>query len=223
MVLADRNAALAETEAVLLAARGARAAALALDVTDRASVSAAVQATVEALGGLDILVTSAGVSRPAPFLDMAEAAFDDVVAVNLKGTFLCAQAAGRVMAASGRGSIVMIASNCAQRATSRRANYNASKGGVISLMQSAACELAPNGVRVNAISPGPVDSPMSRRNHTPALRQAILRATPMARYGEAAEIAAAAVWLASDEAGYVTGHELTVDGGCAAGLYLYED
>lgn len=198
--------------------------AVAADVTDRASLEAAFATVLAREGRIDVLVVSAGVSRPVPFLEMSDALWQEVIGVNLTGAFLCAQIAGRHMVARGAGGrIVFIASNCAQRAASSRANYNASKGGLISLMQSVAVELAPHGILVNAVSPGPVDSPMSRKNHTAALRAAILRVTPVGRYGEAEEVAGAVSYLVSEDATYVAGHELTVDGGCGAGLYLYQD
>lgn len=208
----------AEVAATLPAASSA-----ACDVTRRDSVEAAFAAAVRHHGAVDILVASAGISLPAPFLDLADDAWATVLSVNLTGSFLATQIAARHMAERRFGRIILIASNCAQRASSHRANYNAAKGGVISLMQSAAIELATRGVTVNAISPGPIETPMSRRNHPPALRDAILRVTPARRYGEANEIAAAAAYLASDEASYVTGHELTIDGGTGAALYMFHD
>jgi NAD(P)-dependent dehydrogenase (short-subunit alcohol dehydrogenase family) len=223
VAIGDRDVVGAERVRAELAQEGRRGLALALEVTDRASVVAALDATEATLGRLDLLVTSAGISRPAPFLELADADWAEVLAVNLGGTFLCVQEAGRRMAARGFGRIVCIASNCARRATSYRAAYNASKAGVVSLVQSAAIELAPFGVTVNALSPGPVDSPMARRNHTPALRRAILEVTPLRRYAHAEEVAAAALFLASAEASYLTGHELSLDGGAGAALYLYED
>ena len=197
-----------------------RAIACRADVTKRTSIEAATSTTLAQLGRLDILVVSAGISKPARILEMSDEDWESVIAVNLTGAFLAVQSAARHLVKQGWGRIIIIASTCAQRAASRRANYNASKGGVISLMQSAACELAPYGVTVNAISPGPIDTPLSRRTHTAALRQAILCATPIKRYGLVEEIAAAAVYLASGEAAYVTGHELTVDGGASAALYI---
>lgn len=223
VVIGDRDREGGRTVAEDLLAAGARALPLELEVTERASVVAALEAAEAALGPLAILVTSAGISRPAPFLELADPAWAEVLAVNLTGTFLCVQEAARRMAPRGYGRIVCIASNCAQRATSARAAYNASKAGVVGLVQSAAIELAPRGVTVNALSPGPVDSPMSRRNHTPALRAAILGVTPMRRYARAEEVAAAALFLASEEASYLTGHQLSLDGGAGAALYLYED
>lgn len=198
--------------------------ALIADVTDRQALEDAFADVILREGRLDILVFSAGISMPSPFLDLSDQAWSDVVDVNLTGAFRTAQIAARHMVSRGAGGrIVFIASNCAQRAASSRANYNASKGGLISLMQSIATELAPSGILVNAVSPGPVDSPMSRRNHTPALRASILATTPMARYGLAEEVAGAVAFLVSDDSTYITGHELTVDGGCGAALYLYKD
>jgi 3-oxoacyl-[acyl-carrier protein] reductase len=201
-----------------------RATALGVNVTDRGALEEAFASVVARESRLDMLVTSAGISLPAPFLEMSDTHWHEVVGVNLTGAFLCAQIASRHMISCGSsGRIVFIASNCAQRAAMSRANYNASKGGLISLMQSVAVELAPRGILVNAVSPGPIDSPMSRKNHTAPLRGSILSTTPLARYGQAEEVAGAVSYLVSDDATYVTGHELTVDGGCGAALYLYKD
>ena len=198
--------------------------AIEVDVTERKALEQAFAAVAAREGRIDILVVSAGVSFPAPFLDMSDSLWHEVIGVNLTGAFLCAQIASRHMIAHGQGGrIVFVASNCAQRAAMSRANYNASKGGLISLMQSIAVELAPRGVLVNAVSPGPIESPMSRKNHTAALRSAILSTTPLARYGQAEEVAGAVSYLLSADATYVVGHELTVDGGCGAALYLYEN
>ncbi len=223
VAILDRSAEAAASVAAEIAEAGGKALPLMADVADAGEVDAAVAAAVAGLGGLHILVTSAGLSRAVRLLDMTPEVWNLILGVNLTGTFLCTRAAAAHLAAQGFGRIVMIGSTCAQRGYSYRSAYGASKGGVISLMQAAAVELAEHGVTVNAVSPGPVESPMTKANHSPAIRAAIAQATPMRRYGEPEEIASAVAFLASDEAGYVTGQEFTVDGGfCAAGI-IYRD
>jgi 3-oxoacyl-[acyl-carrier protein] reductase len=137
----------------------------------------------------------------------------------LTGTFLFAQAVARVMVAQHAGSIVNVASISGQRGAQGRAAYGVAKAGVIQLTRVMAVELAAQGVRANAISPGPVDTFQSRSTHTPATRQSYLERIPVHRYGESEEIAQAALFLASDESSFVQGHILNVDGGFhAAGL-----
>jgi len=219
----DQNEDAAAAVADEITRSGGTALPLTGDVTDLPQVDAAVAAAIAGLGGLDILVTSAGLSRAVKLLEMTRETWDLVLGVNLTGTFLCLRAVAPLLAAQRSGRIVMIGSTCAKRGYSYRGAYCASKGGVISLMQVAAVELAEHGVTVNAVSPGPVESPMTRANHTPAIRAAINQATPMRRYGEPDEIAAAVAFLASDEAAYVTGQDVAIDGGfCAAGI-IYRD
>ena len=190
-----------------------------LDVADEASVAALLASIRAAHGRLDLLVNAAGIGRDIPFLDTPAAEFDRIVAVNLRGTFLAGQAAARLMAQGGAGAIVNIASVSGMRGNVGRAAYGASKGGVVTLSEVMAVELAAHGIRVNVIAPGPVETPLVSAMHDPAIRSAWLRAVPLRRYGQPGEIAAAAVYLCSDEAAFVTGHVLAVDGGfLAAGL-----
>lgn len=182
-----------------------------LDVSDPASVAACADAIRDRHGRLDLLVNSAGIGKDIPFLDTPVEEFDRMVAVNLRGTFLVGQAAARLMAAGG--AIVNIASVSGVRGNIGRAAYGASKGGVVTLSQVMAVDLAPRGIRVNVIAPGPVETPMVARMHDPAIREAWLRVTPMRRYAVPDEVAAAAVFLCSADAGFVTGHVLAVDGG----------
>ncbi|MDP6516915.1 MAG: SDR family NAD(P)-dependent oxidoreductase [Alphaproteobacteria bacterium] len=223
VAIADLDETVARTCADGIAGEGGRALACPVDVTSPDEVRAMVDATVAEFGRLDILVTSAGVSQAASLIDTTPEIWDFVVGTNLTGSYLCARAAAVPMIAQGAGRIIHIASIAAFRSISKRAAYCASKAGVIGLMQVAATELGRHGITVNAISPGPVDSPLARRHHTPAIRDSFLSRTPMGRYTEADEIAAAAAFLASEDAKYVTGQQLAVDGGYQAAGVVYED
>jgi len=189
-----------------------------LDVANEASVAACFSAVVARHGRLDILVNSAGIGRDMPFLDTPAAEFDRLVAVNLRGTFLAGQAAARLMLERG-GAIVNIASVSGLRGNRGRAAYGASKGGVVTLSQVMAVELAQYGIRVNVIAPGPIETPLVAAVHTEAIRQDWLRQVPLRRYGTPEEIAGVAAFLCSDDASFVTGHVLAADGGfLAAGI-----
>lgn len=198
---------------------GAAIAPLHVDVTDEASTLAMAAAVLAAHGRIDILVNSAGFGQDIPFLDTPVAVLDRILAVNVRGSFLAAQACGRAMREAGSGAIVNIGSVSGLAGSSGRSAYGASKGAIVTLTQAMAMDLAEYGIRVNAIAPGPVDTPLTQRVHTPATRDAWTRATMLRRYGSPQEIAAAALFLASDDASYVTGHILPVDGGfVAAGM-----
>jgi NAD(P)-dependent dehydrogenase (short-subunit alcohol dehydrogenase family) len=189
---------------------------LRVDVTQEASTEAMSAAVLAAHGRIDILVNCAGFGQDIPFLDTPVAVLDRIMAVNVRGTFLAAQACGRAMRDAGSGAIINIGSVSGLAGSSGRSAYGASKGAIVTLTQVMAIDLAQYGIRVNAIAPGPVDTPLTRRVHTQATREAWTRATMLRRYGTPEEIAAAALFLASDDASYVTGHILPVDGGFAA-------
>jgi NAD(P)-dependent dehydrogenase (short-subunit alcohol dehydrogenase family) len=190
-----------------------------LDVSDPASVAAAIEHVQRQHGRIDCLVHSAGIGRDIPFLDTSVEAFDRIIAINLRGTFLVGQTCARLMRQQGSGAIVNIASVSGMRGNVGRAAYGASKGGVVTLSQVMAVDLASFGIRVNVIAPGPVDTPLVAAMHDAAIRTRWTDHTPLGRYAQPAEIAGAAVFLCSDDASFVTGHVMAVDGGfLGAGL-----
>lgn len=185
-----------------------------LDVADPESCAVAVRSVLALHGRLDGLVNSAGIGADIDFLDTPVAIFDRVIAVNLRGSFLIGQAAARAMCAGG--SIVMISSVSGLRGNVGRAAYGASKAGIINLVQVMAVELASQRIRVNALAPGPVETPLSAALHDPGIRAGWTSVIPMTRYGSAEEISAVAAFLLSDESAYVTGQVLAADGGFTA-------
>jgi len=196
---------------------------LVMDVTDEASVIAALGGCEDGFGPVRGLVNSAGIGRDVPFFDTSVELFRKILDVNLIGTFTVAREAGKLMRAHHGGAIVNIASVSGQRGNIGRAAYGASKGGVITLTQVMACELASDNIRVNAIAPGPVETPLVKAIHNDAVRAGWIRALPQRRYGAPEEIAGAAVFLLDDsKASFITGHVLNVDGGFAAAGLLPE-
>ncbi len=216
VMIADVIAEAGAEAASALVASGARAAFARCDVGDKAEVDRLVAATVAAFGGVDILVSNAGVTSAGQLADVAEEDFDRVVRINLKGVFLCGQAAARQMIAQGRGgAIVNTASVAAELAMPTEMAYAASKGGVRQLTKAMALSLAPHGIRVNAIGPGSVETEMVQNlwSADPELRRQMLSRTPLGRLGRPEEIASVSLFLASDDASYVTGQTIFVDGG----------
>ena len=200
---------------------GHRALGVQADISDPESVEAMMRVVVETFGRIDILVNNAGIGHARPFLETPLAEWNTVLATNLTGTFLCAQAAARRMVAQGSGTIVNVGSISGERGGSGRAAYGAAKAGVILLTKVMAVELSSLGVRVNCISPGPTETEQVRQCHDTATREAYHRLLPIKRYAQPDEIAAAALFLASPDSSFVTGHILNVDGGFgAAGLAL---
>jgi NAD(P)-dependent dehydrogenase (short-subunit alcohol dehydrogenase family) len=185
------------------------------DVGDAAAVGRLVTTTVERFGRLDCLVANAAVQAEIPFLDLTEEEFDRVIRVNLKGAFLCGQAAARHMVATRTaGTIVNMSSVNAVVAHPVLVHYAASKGGIDMLTKGMAVALAPQGIRVNAIGPGTVDTPINAGFFAvPGMKERFLMRTPLGRIADADEIAAVAAFLASDEASYVTGTTIYADGG----------
>ncbi len=185
------------------------------DVGDAGQVRALVDAAARRFGGVDIMVANAAVQAEIPFLDLTEEEFDRVIRVNLKGAFLCGQTAARHMVAAGRrGAIINLSSVNAVVAHPVLVHYAASKGGIAMLTKGMAVALAPHGIRVNAIGPGTVDTPINANFFAmPGMKERFLMRTPLGRIAQAEEIARVAVFLASDEASYVTGTTIYADGG----------
>lgn len=215
--VADKDVHSAQVWAAELQKQGGQAQAVGLDVADAEAVRQ-VFATVDAQDArCDVLVNSAGIAKVFPFLDFPLDNFEATMAVNVTGTLLCAQHAARLMLRQRWGRIVNIASVAGLRAVGTgRTAYGTSKGAVVALTRQMAVELAEHGITANAVCPGPVDTPMTRELHSEQFRREYAKAIPMARYGWTTEIAAAVLYLVSDEASYTTGVALPVDGGFMA-------
>jgi NAD(P)-dependent dehydrogenase (short-subunit alcohol dehydrogenase family) len=223
VVVADLDVVAAADTAECIIKAGGQATAFRVDIAEPAEVQRLIDETLQRFGRLDILVNNAGIGLNQPFLTTTLEEWELQLKVNLTGTFLCGQAAARAMLNQVGGRIVNVASISGQRGGQGRAAYGAAKAGVILLTKVMAVELSPLGVRVNAISPGPVDTDQSRATHTPSTRQAYFDRIPAGRYGERSEVAAAALFLASSDSSFVSGHILNVDGGFNAAGLIFED
>jgi glucose 1-dehydrogenase len=195
-------------------ADGGRALAIRADVSDAQAVASMVARAAEQLGPIDVLVNNAGLEKRAAVLEVAEADWDLVIGVNLKGAFLCLQACGRQMRERGGGSIVNVSSVHEDLSFPGYAPYAASKGALRMLMRNAAIELAPHHIRVNNVAPGAIATPINTRElHDPASLRALDATVPLGRVGQPEEVAEVALFLASERASYVTGSTYFVDGG----------
>jgi NAD(P)-dependent dehydrogenase (short-subunit alcohol dehydrogenase family) len=193
---------------------GRRAILVRADVAQIEQVQAMVSGVQEGLGVIDVLINNAGVFPRVPFLEMTERDWDYVLDVNLKSSCFCAQYAAKAMISAGRrGSIINIASGAALRGSPRGVHYVASKGGILSLTRAMALELAPYRIRVNGIAPGLTDTAQPRFGSSEGELIEMARSIPLGRMAQPEEIARAAVFLASDNAGFVTGQTLHVNGG----------
>jgi NAD(P)-dependent dehydrogenase (short-subunit alcohol dehydrogenase family) len=201
----------------ILASSGAHARYERLDVTDEDGVRRAMDECESSLGPLTGLVNSAGIGKDVPFLETSTDLLRKMLEVNLVGTFIAGREAARRMGEGRGGSIVNIASVSGILGSSGRSAYGAAKGGALTLTKVMAVELAPMRIRVNAIAPGPIETPLVREMHTQEARSAWMRTVPQRRYGSPEELAGAALFLLDDRrSSFVTGQTICVDGGFTA-------
>jgi len=216
VALLDLDGDAAERAADDLRRAGQSAVAARVDVSDRATIDEALGRVRDELGPVEIMVTSAGLDEFTAFTELSTAQWERMLAVNLTGTFHCLQAVVPDMLSAGWGRIVTISSSSAQSGAARMAHYVASKGGVIALTKALAVELGPHGITVNTIPPGSIETPMTgRARSTGDLPDSdvIAKMLPVRRIGTPDDIAAACAFVCSDDAGYVTGQQINVNGG----------
>jgi len=216
VVVADWNEVEGKATVDAITREGGDAKFVKVDVSSADSVKAMVDKTLEWYGRLDCAFNNAGIMEEnAKLADVDEAMFDRIVAVNMKGVFLCMKYELPVMVAQGKGAIVNTSSVCAARILPNCAAYTASKFGVVALTRSAAVEYGGSGVRINAILPGAIATPMAKAaiEADPARLERIKHTRPLGKVAEPIVIAKAAMWLCSDDADHITGHALPVDGG----------
>jgi 3-oxoacyl-[acyl-carrier protein] reductase len=213
IVVADKNSDLAAATAQeIAAASGCHVISIAVDVADSASVKAMIDKALAEFNHVDILVNNAGLTRDNLIMRMDESDWDLVLSINLKGVFNCSKAIVRPMMKQRSGRIVNISSVSGLAGQAGQANYSASKAGVIGLTKALARELGSRQITVNAVAPGFIPTDLTK-DLPEELKTESLKAIPLGRWGTPQEIAAAVAFLASDEAGYITGHVLSVDGG----------
>ncbi|MCR9135189.1 MAG: SDR family oxidoreductase [Alphaproteobacteria bacterium] len=219
VVVADVNTDAGNAVAQRLKEAGGQAIFVSTDVSSSYDVEALVNQAVQAFGSLEILMHFAGIGLEQHALDTTRENWDRIIGINLTGSFLMMQAAGREMVKRGYGRIVAMSSMAGVRGGTGRTAYGASKGGVAAMMRVMAVEWAKSGVTVNALSPGGIETALVKKMHDDETRRAYLAGIPMDRYGTPEEVAAAAVCLALPQSAYITGVNLPVDGGFdAAGV-----
>ena len=195
---------------------GGRGSAHRVDITDVAAVDATIDAIAAREGGLHVLVNCAGWDRPMPFVDTTPEFWDKILAINLKGPIACTRAALRHMIKQEAGKIVMIASDAGRVGSTGEAVYSAAKGGLIAFTKTVARETARHRINVNCVCPGPSDTPLFQKEFaaaSPKLADSLKRVIPWGRLGVPEDVAPAVVFLASDDAGFITGQTLSVSGG----------
>src|SRR3984885_12185458 len=220
VVVADYNGDAADSAAKAIRDNGGAARAVTVDVSDRGQVDKAVEAARGEFGPVGILVTSAALSRREPFEQMSAESWERIISVNLTGTFHCVQAVVGDMTGAGGGRVVMISSSSAQRGAPGMTHYAASKGGVIAFGKALALEFAKRGVTVNNIAPSVVETPMVEQQRAAGAvpsAEVMARGVPVGRMGTGDDIAAACLYLVSEEASYVTGQTVSVNGGSFVG------
>jgi NAD(P)-dependent dehydrogenase (short-subunit alcohol dehydrogenase family) len=222
LLLTSRSAGELEQAAEAVRAAGVEALVAPADVTDVAQVRALAQAAIQRFGRVDVLVNAAGIPMVAPTVDLALEDWQRAFDINMTGTFLCCQAIGRLMLEQGRGAIINIASLTSFVGFPQRAAYAATKGAVVQFTKALAVEWAPQGVRVNAIAPGWIRTALQDRLVAEGKldRGPIIARTPARRLGEPDDIVGPAIFLASDEAAFIVGETLVVDGGWLAYGYV---
>ncbi|WP_298814456.1 3-oxoacyl-[acyl-carrier-protein] reductase [Chloroflexus sp.] len=206
------NEAAAEATVAAITAAGGKAIAIRGDVSQVDDVEHLVKTTLEQFGRIDILVNNAGITRDTLLLRMKESDFDEVIATNLRGVFLCTRAVLRPMTRQRFGRIINIASVIGLIGNAGQANYAAAKAGIIGFTKSTAREMASRGITVNAIAPGFIETEMTD-GLSEETRKAILATIPLGRFGQPTEVAGLVCFLASDAGGYISGQTLTIDGG----------
>lgn len=218
VVVADLDKGLAEGVARKIEDAGGRASAVAMDVTRRPDVEALVASTVADHGRIDVMAVFAGVAMFGPAMDCTDEVWQRQLDVNVTGTFLCVQVAARRMIEQKSGRIITVSSVMGQRSGDRRMSYGTTKGAVIALTKHMSGEIAPHGVTINSIAPGPVKTELwlAANPDVAAAESGYLGNIPMGRLGQPEDIANAAFMLASDDASFITGHVLNVDGGFIA-------
>jgi len=220
VVVADRDEELIGKAAEGLRSAGYTTIGVTCDVTDKAQVTAMIEQAVDTYGRLDAAFNNAGVnSDSAPLLDTDDEEFDRIINVNLRGMWNCMKAELRQMLAQGSGAIVNCSSIGGMVGSKGRSAYSASKHAVIGLTRSAALEYAAQGIRINAVCPGMINTPMAiavTKNYDPEIVKAMVAREPIGRFGEPEEIAAAVVWLCTPAASFMVGHAMAVDGGFLA-------
>lgn len=209
----DINEAGAQSAASELVAAGGKAIGCGVDVSNRPQIEAATDRIRSEFGPVTILVNNAGISNYVPFLEMTEEQWDRMININLKSVFLVTQIVIPDMLAAGWGRVVNISSSSTQTGSPRMAHYVASKGGVIGLTKALAREYSEKGITFNNVPPGFVDTPLLRATLSDAAVEAQIQQSPMKRAGRPEDIAGACAFLASEDAGYITGHTLSVNGG----------
>jgi 3-oxoacyl-[acyl-carrier protein] reductase len=221
VALLDVEADALERTARELQAKGWRVEGVPGDVSSRADVRHAVGLAVERFGRLDALVGVAGITEFSPVLEVSDESWRRILDVNLTGMFMATQEAGRVMAARGGGAIVLVASTNAFYPEAHTAPYSTSKAGLVGFVKAASLDLGRHGIRINAVNPGIINTRLSSvLIDDPVGGPAYLRRIPLRRWGEPADIAAVVAFLASDDAAYMTGEDVTVDAGATVGVVL---
>jgi 2-hydroxycyclohexanecarboxyl-CoA dehydrogenase len=212
----DLNEAGARETVAALERAGGKGSAHRVDITDVAAVDAAIDGIAEREGGLHVLVNCAGWDKPMPFVDTTPEFWDKILAINLKGPIACTRAALRHMIKQESGKIVMIASDAGRVGSTGEAVYSAAKGGIIAFTKTVARETARHRINVNCVCPGPSDTPLFQNEfaaQSPKLAESLKRVIPWGRLGVPEDVAPVVVFLASEDAGFITGQTLSVSGG----------